>query len=141
MQLCPIVPGVPMTTFLQCYHTKNPLAAKRHDTPSHSIIYPVYMEQNYLDRNPEISIHPISGLKLYRSRSKLSTQLAWCSGSIMDCHTTARGSISSGNGVKTELHVLRKGQYMGVPLSMGCKTQPTRLSVYTRQNFLIQFAM
>ena len=33
-------------------------------------------------------------------------ELAWCSGRVMDCH----GSIPSGNGVKTELHVLRKGQ-------------------------------
>ena len=28
----------------------------------------------------------------------------------VDCHATTRGSIPSGNGVKTELHVLRKGQ-------------------------------
>ena len=31
-------------------------------------------------------------------------------GSVMDCHATARGSIPGGNGVFTELHVLRKGQ-------------------------------
>ena len=31
-------------------------------------------------------------------------------GSVMDCHATARGSIPDGNGVKNELHVLRKGQ-------------------------------
>ena len=36
--------------------------------------------------------------------------LAWCNGSVMDCHATARGSIPSGNGVFTELQVLRKGQ-------------------------------
>ena len=30
-------------------------------------------------------------------------------------HASARGSIPGGNGGKTELHVLRKGQYMGVP--------------------------
>ena len=35
-------------------------------------------------------------------------KLTWHSGSVMDCHTTARGSIPGGNGVKTELHVLRK---------------------------------
>ena len=35
---------------------------------------------------------------------------AWRSGSVMDCHATARGSIPGGNGVFTELHVLRKGQ-------------------------------
>ena len=38
------------------------------------------------------------------------TVLAWRSGSVMDCHAMARGSIPSGNGVKTELHVLRKRQ-------------------------------
>ena len=32
------------------------------------------------------------------------------SGSVMDCNSTARGSIPGGNGVFTELHVLRKGQ-------------------------------
>ena len=37
-------------------------------------------------------------------------ELAWRSGSVMDCHATARGSIPCGTGVKTELHVLRKGQ-------------------------------
>ena len=37
-------------------------------------------------------------------------ELAWRSGSVMDCHATARGSIPGGNGVLTELHVLRKGQ-------------------------------
>ena len=29
---------------------------------------------------------------------------------VMDCHATAWGSIPGGDGVKTELHVLRKGQ-------------------------------
>ena len=37
-------------------------------------------------------------------------KLAWRRGSVMDCHATARGSIPGGTGVKTELHVLRKGQ-------------------------------
>ena len=36
------------------------------------------------------------------------------SGSVMDCHETARGSNPGGNGVFTELHVLRKGQEKGV---------------------------
>ena len=31
------------------------------------------------------------------------------SGSVMDCHATARGSILDGNGVFTELHVLVNG--------------------------------
>ena len=42
-------------------------------------------------------------------------ELAWRSGSVMDCYATARGSIPGGNGVFTELHVLRKGQEKGVP--------------------------
>ena len=33
----------------------------------------------------------------------------------MNCHATAPGSIPGRDGVFTELHVLRKGQYMGVP--------------------------
>ena len=41
---------------------------------------------------------------------KCSVELVWCSGSIMDCHATARGSIPSGNGVFIELRILRKGQ-------------------------------
>ena len=41
--------------------------------------------------------------------------LACHSGSVMDCHATARGSIPGGNGVFTKLHILRKGQEMGVP--------------------------
>ena len=35
-------------------------------------------------------------------------ELVWHIGSIMDCHATARGSIPGGNGILTELHVLRK---------------------------------
>ena len=40
----------------------------------------------------------------------LCVELAWHSGSAMDCHATARGSITGWNGVFTEFHVLRKGQ-------------------------------
>ena len=46
---------------------------------------------------------------------QVHVELAWSSGSVIDCHATARGSIPGGNGVKTELHVLLKGQIMGVP--------------------------
>ena len=42
-------------------------------------------------------------------------ELVWCSGSVMDCHATPQGSIPGGNGVKTELHILRMGQLMRVP--------------------------
>ena len=45
---------------------------------------------------------------------KYRTELAWRSGSVMDCQATARCSIPGGNGVITELHVLRKEQQMGV---------------------------
>ena len=41
---------------------------------------------------------------------KKLVELAWCSGSVMDYQATAWGSIPGGNGVKTELHVLRKRQ-------------------------------
>ena len=37
-------------------------------------------------------------------------ELAWRSGSVMDCHATALGSIPGGNGVFNELQILRKGQ-------------------------------
>ena len=37
-------------------------------------------------------------------------ELAWCSGSVTECHATARDSIPSGNSVFTKLHILRKGQ-------------------------------
>ena len=42
-------------------------------------------------------------------------EMALRSGSVLDCHATARVSIPGGNGVFTELHVLRKVQSMGVP--------------------------
>ena len=37
-------------------------------------------------------------------------ELAWRSGCVLDCQATTRGSIPGGNSIKTELHVLRKGQ-------------------------------
>ena len=46
---------------------------------------------------------------------KIHRELAWRSGSVVDCQATIRGSIPGENGVKTEVHVLRKGQLMGVP--------------------------
>ena len=48
-------------------------------------------------------------------RPNLVVKLAWRNDSIIDCHKTPRGSIPDGNGVKTELHILCKGQLMGVP--------------------------
>ena len=41
--------------------------------------------------------------------------MAWRSDCAMDFHATTRSSIPGGNSVKTELHVLRKGQQMGAP--------------------------
>ena len=37
-------------------------------------------------------------------------ELAWRSGSEMDCHATTRGSIPGGKGVFTKPHILHKGQ-------------------------------
>ena len=48
-------------------------------------------------------IFKIANLKIER------VELVWRSGSVMDCHATARGSIPGANGIFTELHVLRKG--------------------------------
>ena len=42
--------------------------------------------------------------------SHATPELEWHSGSVMDCHATARGSIPGGDDIFTELHVLRKGQ-------------------------------
>ena len=47
-------------------------------------------------------------------KNKPIGELAWRSGIVMDCHAMARGSIPGGDGIFTELHVLRKGQLMGV---------------------------
>ena len=46
----------------------------------------------------------------YNDTDISSVELAWCRGSVMNCHSTALGSIPSGNDIKTELHDLRKGQ-------------------------------
>ena len=46
----------------------------------------------------------------YYFLTNLRVEPMWRSGSVMDCHATAQGSVPSGNGVKTELHVLHKGQ-------------------------------
>ena len=45
------------------------------------------------------------------------------SGSIMDCYTTARGSIPVGNGAFTEL---RRGQQMGVTSLYGLPVEGTQ---------------
>ena len=55
------------------------------------------------------TITSTSRISLY-SNQILEVELAWRSGSVMDCHTTVRGLIPGGNGEKTELQVLRKGQ-------------------------------
>ena len=47
---------------------------------------------------------------LYSACSHRQFHAGVASGSVMDCHAMAQGSIPAGNGVLTELHVLRKGQ-------------------------------
>ena len=43
---------------------------------------------------------------------------------------TARSSIPGGNGVKTELHVLRKGQLMGAPSLNGLAVDRTLNTIF-----------
>ena len=45
-----------------------------------------------------------------KNMDHIYVELVWRSGSVMDWHATAQGSIPGGNSVFTELHVLRKGQ-------------------------------
>ena len=58
--------------------------------------------------------NPVSNVEVTFISSDLlryrCVELAWRSGSVMDCHATARGSIPGGNGEFTKLRVLRKGQ-------------------------------
>ena len=49
-------------------------------------------------------------LSYFCEKAPTHGELTWRNGSVMDCHATARSSIPGGNGVFTELHVLRKGQ-------------------------------
>ena len=70
-----------------------------------------------------------------------SVELAWRSGSVMDCHATARGSIPVGNGVKTELHVLRKGQSTGVPSLNVKHNQPTNHPIKWQESTLGLYKM
>ena len=35
-------------------------------------------------------------------------EIAWRSGSVMDCHVTTRGSIPGGHGVFTQIHVCKQ---------------------------------
>ena len=64
----------------------------------------------------------------------LAAELAWRSGCVMDCHATAQGSIPGRNGVKTELHVLRKGLWglpslndLAVDGTLNTTNQPTNI--------------
>ena len=62
----------------------------------------------------DLSLYPGFDYKysppILRLIERLIEELAWRGGCVMDCHATNWGSIPRGNGVKTELHVLRKGQ-------------------------------
>ena len=75
---------------------------------------------------PKLGAHNLIFHSVFPFTIKNWVELAWRSGSVMDCHATARCLIPGGNGVKTQLHVLRKGQQM-TSLSMGrqIKTQTT----------------
>ena len=72
-------------------------------------------------------------------------ELVLRSGNVMDCHATARGSIPGRNGVFIELHVLRKGQFMGVPSlndlavdgTLNTTNQPTKIYMYVSPYFQI----
>ena len=61
----------------------------------------------------------------------------------MDCHATARGSIPGLDGVFIELHVLRKGQKMGVPSlndlavdgTLNTTKQPNKIHIWLRYGY------
>ena len=63
-------------------------------------------------------------------------------------NATARGSIPGRNGVFIELHVLRKGQQMGVPSlndlavdgTLNTTNQPTNIRKYSDKQFHIAFS-
>ena len=62
----------------------------------------------------------------------------------MDCHAAAKGSIPTENGVKTEHHVLLKGQEMGVPslndlAADGTLNQATNQRLHNPLYFLMFF--
>ena len=66
----------------------------------------------------------------------LQLELAWRSGSVMDCHATAQGSIPGWNCVKLSFMSFEKDSKWGcrlkmTSLSMGRKIQPTNQSVTT----------
>ena len=42
-----------------------------------------------------------------------SWELAWRSGSVMDCHATARGSITGGSGVKLSFTIFARDSKKG----------------------------
>ena len=42
--------------------------------------------------------------------SHIIRNLAWHSGSVMDCHVIARGLTTNGNSVKNQFHVFARGQ-------------------------------
>ena len=66
------------------------------------------MMSHYLSNIHERSLFT-SRFHLYRN-TKVSSRACVGSDSVMDCHVTTRGLNPGGNGLFTELHVLRKGQ-------------------------------
>ena len=75
-----------------------------------SLTFLCYKRVYYTLRVKKNNEFRIPSIYLLFASNKIDGELAWRSGSIMDCHATAWGSIPGGNGVFTELHVLRKGQ-------------------------------
>ena len=69
-----------------------------------------------LENDSQVINQDMTCLRISGKRNQISliarkgVELAWRSGSVMDSHATAQSSIPGGNGVFTELHVLRKGQ-------------------------------
>ena len=58
---------------------------------------------------------------MFINQSNMSLQktveLAWCSGSVMDCHATAQGLIPSWSGVKTGASSPEQGTVNGDAIS------------------------
>ena len=54
---------------------------------------------NLFNLRTQITFNPI--LLIWVPVYIIGVELVWCSGSVIDCHTTDRGSIHYGNCVKT----------------------------------------
>ena len=57
----------------------------------------------------------LSLYNFYLSRTIVWMELVWCSSSVMDYHTTARGEIPVGKGVKPSFTSFPRNSRWGVP--------------------------